>query len=192
MNLYMRLLRVLLGGWFSPRLPHTSTVDSRFRVLPHDLDAFGHMNNGRYLQIMDVARLQWMLTTGVLAAIRQHRWAPVLGGGLVRFRHSLRFWQTYQVRTHLLGWQGQWFFLEHRFLDKTGRTVAVGVSRAGLRHAGRWVPACDVANSVAPNASSPELPAYVANWLDIEEAVFRREQQHPSAGAPTQCPQEAA
>ncbi|MEM1263501.1 MAG: thioesterase family protein [Pseudomonadota bacterium] len=192
MNLYLRLLRVLLGGWMQPRQHYTSTVDSRFRVMPHDLDAFGHMNNGRYLQIMDVARMKWMLATGVLAAIRQHRWSPVLGGGLVRYRHSLRFLQSYTVRTHLLGWQGQWFFLEHRFFDDAGRTVAVGVSRAGLRSAGRWVPASQVANSVSPDAQSPELPTYVSEWLAIEDAVCQRPQDRTQATPPSGPAQEAA
>ena len=91
MNLYFRLLRVLFGNLFAERLHHADAVTSRFRVMPHDLDAFGHMNNGRYLQIMDVARTDWMAQTGIFSAIRRYRWAPLLGGGFVRFRHSLRF-----------------------------------------------------------------------------------------------------
>ena len=35
------------------------------RVWPTDLDMNVHMNNGRYLQIMDVARAEWMMRTGV-------------------------------------------------------------------------------------------------------------------------------
>ena len=59
MNLYLRLLFVFLRNLYSDREHHSHSCESRFRVLPHDLDAFGHMNNGRYLQIMDVARTEW-------------------------------------------------------------------------------------------------------------------------------------
>ena len=189
MNLYLRLMRVLLGSWFEARRHHSSPVDSQFRVMPHDLDAFGHMNNGRYLQIMDVARMQWMLSAGVFAVIRRQRWAPVLGGGLVRYRQALRLWQPYRVRTELLGWEGQWFFLEHRFLDAAGRTAAVGVSRAGLRHAGRWVPAAQVADHVESGAVSPALPSFVCDWLRVEDAVCRHRVDCPEVDDTTEITQ---
>lgn len=174
MNLYFRLLRVLFGCLFEPALHYASPIETRFRVLPHDLDAFGHMNNGRYLQIMDVARMHWMTRTGVASAIRRNRWAPILGGGLVRYRYSLRIWETYRVRSRLLCWDEQWFFLEHTFIDSRGRHVAVGISRAALRSTGEWVSTRTVAAMVHPGAESPEAPAYVLEWLRLEEEMFRR------------------
>ena len=53
MNLYLRLLLVWLRNIPAKKRHHSHGANSRFRVLPHDLDAFGHMNNGRYHQIMD-------------------------------------------------------------------------------------------------------------------------------------------
>ena len=174
MNLYFRLLRVFLGSLFERTVHYTSPIERRFRVLPHDLDAFGHMNNGRYLQIMDVARAHWMARTGVASAIRSNRWAPILGGGFIRYRYSLKLWQDYRVRSRLLCWDSQWFFLEHVFIDDRGRHVAVGISRAALRSKGRWVSTSDVASAVHPEAKSPEVPGYVLEWLRLEEEMFRR------------------
>ena len=174
MNLYFRLLRVFLAGWFRQPGHYSLASLSRFRVMPHDLDAFGHMNNGRYLQIMDVARAEWMMRTGVAQTIRRHRWAPVLGGGFVRFRYPLRLLQGYRVRTRLLCWDSKWFFLEHVFIDARDRHVAVGISRAALRAKGRWVPAPKVAECMSPGAVSPSVPGYVLEWLDLEEEMFRR------------------
>ena len=173
MNLYLRLLLVWLRNLSGDKRHYSHASDSRFRVLPHDLDAFGHMNNGRYLQIMDVARTEWMLQTGVAGAIRQHRWAPILGGGVIRYRHSLKLMQVYRVHTRLLGWDHRWFYLEHCFADRRDRCVAVGVTRAGLRCGGRWVHADEVANLVHPGASSPAIPRHVHDWIDLEEAMFR-------------------
>ena len=172
MNLYLRLLRALLMGMLSETLHYTASTESRFRVWLHDLDAFGHMNNGRYLQIMDVARTDWMARTGVVAAIRRHRWSPLLGGGVIRFRHSLRFGQTYRVQTRLIGWDERWFFLEHRFVDRRERCVAVGVTRAALRADGAWVPTERVAAEVHPGAESPAVPDYVVEWLGVEERMI--------------------
>ncbi len=173
MNLYFRLLLVWLRNLPMTKHHYSHDAESRFRVLPHDLDAFGHMNNGRYLQIMDVARVEWMLQTHVAGAIRENRWSPIVGGGVIRYRHSLRLMQVYCVHTRLLGWDERWFYLEHGFRDKRGRCVAVGVTRAGLRSRDDWVHANDVVNSVHPGASSPQLPAHILKWIDLEEAVYR-------------------
>jgi len=174
MNLYFRLLRTWLNSLFEEDTHYSQPVESRFRVWPHDLDAFGHMNNGRYLQIMDVARMDWMLRAGVAAAIRRNRWAPLLGGGFIRYRFSLRIWQPYRVRTRLLCWDRQWFFLEHVFIDARNRHVAVGISRAALRARGGWIGTEEVAQEVYPGAASPDVPDYVMEWLGLEEEMFRR------------------
>jgi len=174
MNLYLRLLRVLIGSWFETDTHYSEPVETAFRVWPHDLDAFGHMNNGRYLQIMDVARTHWMKRAGIVAAIGKNRWAPILGGGFIRYRYSLRLWQSYRVRSRLLCWDKQWFFLEHVFIDAKNRHVAVGISRAALRANGKWVATDKVAQEVQPGAASPSVPAYVMEWLELEEEMFRR------------------
>ncbi len=173
MNLYFRLLLVFLRNLRKPKQPLSHDADSRFRVWLNDLDAFGHMNNGRYLQIMDVARVEWMLQTDVADTIRSNRWAAVLGGGVIRFRHSLTLLQTYKVHTRLLGWDRRWFYLEHSFRDERERCVAVGVTRAGLRCHDDWVDSEEVMRHLQPGAKSPVLPEHISNWNDLEEQVYR-------------------
>lgn len=181
MNLYLRLLLVWLRNISVTKRHYSHATDSGFRVLPHDLDAFGHMNNGRYLQIMDVARMEWMLQTGVAGAIRQHRWSPLLGGGVIRYRHSLKLLQHYRVRTRLLGWDHRWFYLEHSFADRHDRCVAVGVTRAGMRHDNGWMHANEVADLVHPGARSPVIPAHVHDWIRLEEKMFRHGESRRTA-----------
>jgi len=173
MNLYFRLIRILFIGLLRPQLHHSQAIDSKFRVWPHDLDAFGHMNNGRYLQIMDVARAEWMIRTRVAGAIRRNRWTAVLGGGFIRYRHALHFMQSYHVSTRLLCWDRRWFFLEHTFIDHRGRCVAKGISRAALRNRSGWVDTADVVAEVHPGALSPLIPGYVSDWLQLEDEMFR-------------------
>ena len=174
MNLYMRLLMTLLSGLIKPRLRYSDTSERRFRVWLHDLDAFGHMNNGRYLQIMDVARVDWMLRSGVAGVIRRGRYAPLLGGGLTHFRHPLKLFQSYTVRTRLVHWDARWFYLEHAFVDSRGRQVAVGVSRAGLRSNGAWADTNAIAKAVDVDAVSPVAPSYIESWLASDGELSRR------------------
>ncbi len=179
MNLYLRLLLTLLGAWRASALHHGETSERIFRVWPHDIDVFGHMNNGRYLQIMDVARADWMLRTGVIAAMRQNRWSAVLGGGVVRFRRSLKPLQRYRVRTRLICWDERWFYHEHTFLNLADECIAVGITRAALRGGRNWVAAEAVVRVVHEGAVSPPAPAYLADLLSAEEAMFRAGEEIP-------------
>jgi len=177
MNLYIRLLFVLWQGKYAAmragRQPLDGVRSNTFRVWPHDLDAFGHMNNGRYLQIMDVARAQWMLSTGVFRAMRQNKWGAILGGNITRYRRALKLWQVYRVRTQLLCWDEHWFFFEHKFVDGNDRCVAVGLSRAALRSGGTWVAARDAVASTDPGACSAPFPAHVRRWQGLEDDMYR-------------------
>ncbi len=174
MNLYLRLVYAIITGLLADRLNHREQLHSSYRVWPHDLDAFGHMNNGRYLQIMDVARTEWMTRVGVVSCMWQNRWTAVLGGGCIHFRSSLRPFQRYQVRTRLLSWDDRWWFLEHAFLDTNGRLVATGVSRAALRSGRNWVPSSAVVDLIEPSATPPPLPDYVRNWLAVEQDMWQQ------------------
>lgn len=171
MNLYLRLFFHLLIGRFQRSLSTADETETRFRVWPQDVDLFGHMNNGRYLQIMDVARSHWMLRCGALGVMARQRWGAALGGGSIRFRRSLKPLQSYRVRTRLLCWDRRWFYLEHGFIDAAGRTVAVGISRAALRSRRGWVGTKEVMDEVDPGAESAPIPAYLRTLLNAEEAM---------------------
>jgi len=36
------------------------------------------MNNGRYLTICDLSRVDLFIRAGLVAALRKHRWAPII------------------------------------------------------------------------------------------------------------------
>lgn len=184
MNLYIRLLATLVASLFQPSVRYDEPSERRFRVWLHDLDAFGHMNNGRYLQIMDVARVDWMLRSGVAAVIRRGRYTPLLGGGLTHFRHPLKLFQSYSVRTRLVHWDRRWFYLEHAFVDGRGRRVAVGVSRAALRTRSGWADTDAVARAVDEDAVSPVAPSYIESWLASDGDIARRVKPLPETAEP--------
>ena len=172
----------LLRSWRGEPVTADQVNDSTFRVWPHDLDAFGHMNNGRYLQIMDVSRAQWMAKTGVLTAMRQHRWSAVLGGNITRYRRSLKPFQSYSVQTSLVCWDDKWFFFKHLFIDKQNRCVAIGLSRAALRTACGWVDSHLVVGQVQPGAQSPAMPEYFKAWVSAEDIMYREAQSAQETG----------
>ncbi|WP_080375644.1 thioesterase family protein [Stenotrophomonas maltophilia] len=66
MNLWFRLLHLLLCSLFRPKLEAPFGVSRlQFRVLPNDLDSNLHMTNGRYWNIFDLGRLDLILRMGL-------------------------------------------------------------------------------------------------------------------------------
>lgn len=172
MNLYFRLLRSLLRGCLAHRISPFDVAESHFRVWLNDIDAFGHMNNGRYMQIMDAARVEWMVRCGVAGAMWRNRWGAIVGGGMMRYRHSLHVVQRYCVRTRLLFWDHRWFYLEHAFVDSRQRCVAAGITRAALRHKTGWVDTSRVVGAVVPDAGVLPEPPFLREWLSAEQRIF--------------------
>lgn len=177
MNLYLRLLVAVIRGLLHPKTPISRVGESRFRVMPHDIDAFGHMNNGRYLQIMDVARAEWMARAGVLGVMWRNQWSATLGGTTVRFRRFLRLFQCYIVRTRLLCYDSDWFYLEHTVISDSDNTVAVGISRAALRGEAGWLSTEQVMSQVEPNAVSAPMPDYVRTLFQAELHMLEASRQ---------------
>ena len=138
------------------------------RVLPNDLDVFGHMNNGRYLAIMDLGRIDYLYRTGSMRATRDRGWHPLVAGARIRYRRPLMLWQFYTLHTRLLGWDDKWLFIEQRF-EREGQLVAV--ARVKGLFAGREgkVPTAALLQAIGLDSVSPPLPQDLLRWAGKEE-----------------------
>jgi len=137
-----------------------------FQVWPNDLDVNVHMNNGRFLSVMDLGRFDLTFRTGLGRAMLRNRWKPLVGGVTIRYRRSLDPFERYELHTRLLGWDAKWFFLEQRFL-KGGRDLAAeGVVRALFRGKGGNVPVAEVLRQMGYEGPDLEAPEAIRRWAD--------------------------
>lgn len=182
MSLLLRGVRVLLEALlFRPRLEPLDESVVTFRVWPNDLDVNLHMNNGRYLTLMDLGRLDLVVRIGVLGTLRRRRWSPVVGSLKIRYRRSLLPFQRYAIRTRLLCWDDRWFFLEQRF-ERRGELVAIALVKGlFLGPAGR-VPTQAVVDASGHGVASPPPPEPVAAW-QAAERVLREHESLPAEAA---------
>jgi acyl-CoA thioesterase FadM len=161
MNLWLRVVWLFVTSWFRPRLKppfDASIVD--LIVLPNDLDVYAHMNNGRYLAIMDLGRMDCFLRCGLFQAARAAGWNPVLSAAQVRFRRELRLFQKFRLETRILYWEETTFVMEHRILiDMNGRRDVV--------------PVADLFARMNVDAVSPPASEAVSAFLAAEEALKR-------------------
>ncbi|MBP1773594.1 MAG: hypothetical protein H6P99_2757 [Holophagaceae bacterium] len=163
------LLRTLWKGLtlrFRRPLAPLGTSILAFRVWPNDLDVNVHMNNGRFLSVMDLGRFDLTFRTGLGRAMLRNRWKPLVGAVTMRYRRSLDPFERYELHTRLLGWDAKWFFLEQRFLKRGGDLAAEGVVRALFRGRDGNVPVPEVLRQMGYEGPAPALPDAVRRWAE--------------------------
>ena len=137
------------------------------RVMPGDLDINLHMNNGRYLTLMDLGRFDMMVRAGLWRPAWKHRWRPLLGSAMIRFRRSLGPLQKFQLRTRLVCWDERWFVFEQRF-ERGGQVHAVAHARGLFRDRQGNVPPARSLAAAGIHDPSPPAPEYVVRWTEAD------------------------
>jgi acyl-CoA thioesterase FadM len=164
------LLCVGAGLIPSTRVDLFATTRVALRVWPNDLDLNWHVNNGRYLALADIGRIDWFVRTGVLGVARQQRASPVVGDAIAKFRRDLKLWQAFEIHTRLLGWDRRWGFIEHRFVRDRRVLGVVAVRGIFKGPDGPLVPGVLLAG-LSHAASSPELPPWVNSFQQGSELL---------------------
>ncbi|OIH99048.1 MULTISPECIES: acyl-CoA thioesterase [Curtobacterium] len=170
MNLYFRLLllqlrtrlRARVGG--RRRASLWDEVRTPFRVVPTDLDPLRHVNNGKYLSMLDLGRLDLMLRSGYWAALSEHGWYPVVSAQTITYKRSLTLGQRFELRTHVLGVDDRAVYLEQTFV-RQGAVMARAVVQARfLRRSGGTVPTADLLEAAGGADRDLTVPDWVHDW----------------------------
>lgn len=170
MSLILRFLKVLLAAVFGRRLDLLDGSVLAFRVWPNDLDVNFHMNNGRYLTVMDLGRVDLMLRARLAGAILRRRWMPVVAAINIRYRRSLAPFQRYRLRTRLVSWDEKWLYLEQSFETQNG-VAATAMIKAALRGRQGAVPTAEILKEFGLEIPAPPIPEDFSAWIACERIV---------------------
>ena len=138
----------------------------RMRVWPNDIDLNLHLNNARYLNLMDYGRTHMLARTGLLRNVLRARYAAMVGAVWVTYRRSLPVFAGFELTSRLVCWDALWFYIEQTFTGKDG-LAAVGWVKGVLRGAEGIVAPQRVIEGVAPGVVSPEMPESIAEWNEL-------------------------
>jgi acyl-CoA thioesterase FadM len=166
-SLLVRLIGIVLGALFGRRLQPLDESQLTLRVWPTDLDPNLHMNNGRYLTIMDLGRIDLMVRIGLAREARRRRWMPVVAAVQIRYRRSLAPFERYTLSTRLLGWNGRWFYLEQRFLRGDGSVAALAWVKAAIRKPGGTVDADELQQVMGLALTPAPLAPEFVRWIEL-------------------------
>lgn len=173
MSLLARLIGVILGALFGRRLQPLDESRLAMMVWPTDLDPNLHMNNGRYLTVMDLGRVDLMVRIGLARTALKRKWMPVVAAVQVRYRRSLAPFERYTLTTRLLGWDGKWFFLEQRFIRRDGSVAALGWVKAAIRKPGGTVDADELQQAMGLALTPVPLQPDLARWIELTNESAR-------------------
>jgi acyl-CoA thioesterase FadM len=167
---FLRTLRVFVGALRAPRIGLGEESAVEFCVLPADLDVNVHLNNGRYLALMDLGRFDLLIRGGLFGPMLRMRWRPLLGSAMVRYRRSLQPFQRFRLVSRLVCWDERWFVFEQRF-ESRGQLYALALARGLFRDRQGNIPPARVLAEAGILQESPPAPEYVSRWAEADAAA---------------------
>ncbi len=173
MMLFFRMLLTVLRSRRRSRIDALDASVMSLQVMPNDLDINGHMNNGRYLTIMDLGRSDLLTRFGLLGIVFRKKWRPLVGSAMIRFFRSLQPFQRYTLTSRVVAWDEKWFFMEQKF-EAGGQLIAVAFVKGLLRAPDGNVSPERVMQAIGSTAVSPAMPESIRLWQEAEMAAYPR------------------
>jgi acyl-CoA thioesterase FadM len=173
MSFLFRFLKVLFLALISPRATDPFAPSRlNLRVWPNDLDLNVHVNNGRYLTLMDLGRLDLMMRNNGFKLWFGRGWQPLVALSMTRHFKALKVFQPFVLSSQLLGWDEKWIYFEQRF-ESRGKLYCVALVRGLLAGAQGPIPTAQLLQEMKiPAQPSPELPSYVKDWIKAEGGII--------------------
>jgi acyl-CoA thioesterase FadM len=161
------LLRTLLMMVRSRRKP---PVDFRevgrvwMRVMPNDLDILRHVNNGIYLSLMDLGRMDLFIRSGQWKALQHRGWYSVAASVTVTYRRSLRLWQKYELQTKVVGFDNKAMYIQQRFVRDNEVYVEGLMKGRFLKTTGGTVTIAELGEMAGVDPATMPIPDWMASW----------------------------
>jgi len=173
LSIWLRFFWVVIAGFFKKPLTMEDVSVLQQRVWPDELDINVHMNNAKYLAVMDLGRTDWIVRAGAWKLMRYEKMAPVVGGAMVRYRRSLKLFQPYELRTRLLGWDERWLYIEQIMECKDGGMACLAVQRTTFTKNGKLVPPVELAAKLGHDATAMPAPEWTKSWNESDAAFAK-------------------
>lgn len=175
MNLYFRLLCLLLKIPFIKKELNPLTVtELQLRTYPNDLDFNMHVNNGRYLTLMDLGRLHMLAAHGLFTATVKRKWFPVLGSAKVHFIRPLKVFQKFTLYSQVIYWDEKWIYVEQKFVYQ-GKLIATAILKALFVCGKDKITPEQVICLLNKDVKKPEPPQHLLQWIAAENAAKQQE-----------------
>ena len=171
MNLLIRFFYIVLKNLIFKR--PLGTFDKsiiKLRVLPTDLDLNFHMNNGRYLTLMDIGRSEFLIRFGMLKVVLTEKLQPVAAGINIVFFKPLAPFAKYTLHTSVVSWDDEWFYLQQDFV-KDKKVMARAVAKVAFLKKGRKLDPQVMLKKLNHLEAKPIMPVFLEELIKGEKLL---------------------
>lgn len=173
MNLYFRMIWLFIRLPFMKKLQNPLDVTRlKLRVLFNDLDLNCHMNNGRYLTIMDLGRFHLTYLNGILGKSIKKGWLPVLGSAKIHYLKPLNCFDQYILESKVIYWDDKWIYLEQSFIKKK-QLCATAIVKALFTSKHGKIPSDKIMALLDKPVQKPSIPIHLERHLAAEKCNTR-------------------
>ncbi len=168
MYVFIRLIKILFLSFLGKKQKFDEVGKITLMCWPNDLDTNFHMNNGRYMTLLDLARADFMIRTDMFKIVLKHKWMPVLASAKVEYKKPVHLWENFDIHTKLLGHDEKRFYIEHMMFNKKGNLLFKATVKAAFVKNRKSVPVKEVFDAAGVDYVLHDLPKSVQLWLDSE------------------------
>jgi len=173
MNLYFRLIWVIVRSFFKSRIDFADKISLTLHILPNDLDINRHLNNGRYLTLLDLASIEFFIRSGVLKHAIRKGFRPMLGGLIVTYRKGLSLFERCTLTMQMEAWDEHWNYFRFEFRNSDDHLSAAGYIKGAFVSKKGIIPNMVADEIFGHERSDCTLPPAVANWIKSENAIMQ-------------------
>ena len=164
-------IATMVARWLLMGRPSTTEPVQvlQLRCTPFDCDINGHMNNSRYLSLMDLGRWHYILAGGLWKPVREWGWAPVAVRVEIDYKQSLQPFERFTLETRVVAGSARSITIQQRFLR--GEAIAAEAKVVVLFLAKGKVQDLAPLHAAMPHAAPPGWVLPVDGEVDQREAL---------------------
>src|SRR5208283_1173747 len=124
MNLYFRLVLTILKALLSKQVRCDDKFVWKGRVLPNDIDAYGHMNNGRYITLLGLAAMSAVIRTGLAKSSLKRGYMFIWDQIQAQWYRPLKLFEKFTIEVRMLHCEGRNIYATGAFIKANGKVAA--------------------------------------------------------------------
>ncbi len=173
MNLLFRFFFCIVKNLIFPKvIDVTDESILKLRVLPTDLDLNFHMNNGRYLTIMDIGRTDMTMKMNLHKLIIKKKLGVVTAGINILFFKELAPFSSYQLHSKILCWDENWVYVQQDFM-KNSKVHARSIAKMTFTKSGKKIRTDIILSHFGENIKSAPMPSFLKELIIGEKDLVK-------------------
>ncbi len=162
----LRFIKVMLSCFFSKPKKIYDVFELHFIAIPFLDTDVTRLFTQTYMSLMGLARWHFVFASNLGKIALKNKWAPVTTSDTVTYKRSITAFSKITLKTKLIAWDEQRFYLEHTFFSKgklTAQCYVEGLIRAphGIMRPG------DVFDAAGMNETALPFPEDLKKWTEF-------------------------